>query len=316
MRCLCVKIVDPETVTTVGSKVVGVFLPSERVGVVTGVWNVLGSSETVALAVAGITARTSDSDDLWGGEENVGEGRLESLAVWCVENGVVGVGVLKLDPDFLDGSELSHMEFIVRSVHSTDGQDVSAHIVSTAVSCDGGLCVGVVAVKFLARLSAPAGAFVGAISTFSNTAVRAASSVTTVQGGRHLHVTVCDVTVGVLWTGRCNLDGRLIDNDLVDHIGSTSSTVSLTPAIVDMSNVFWEGDLDTADGIEEVGVCRVRGGWRSGSSPGNTVTHGMESSEVEPEVLSELVVWEGGDGKTSVGSRDPVAGVTLGVVAW
>lgn len=56
MRCLCVKIVDPETVTTVGSKVVGVFLPSERVGVVTGVWNVLGSSETVALAVAGITA--------------------------------------------------------------------------------------------------------------------------------------------------------------------------------------------------------------------------------------------------------------------
>jgi hypothetical protein len=83
-----------------------------------------------------------------------------------------------------------------------------------------------------------------------------------------------------------------------------------------MSNVFWEGDLDTADGIEEVGVCRVWGGYISGHSPGNTVTHGMESSEVEPEVLSELVVWEGGDGKTTVGSRGPVDGATFYVVAW
>lgn len=108
----------------------------------------------------------------------------------------------------------------------------------------------------------------------------------------------------------------MIDNDLVDHIGSTSSTVSLTPAIVDMSNVFWEGDLDTADGIEEVGVCRVWRVCRSGNSPCNTVTHGMESTEVESEVLSELVVWEGGDGKTSVGSRGPVDGATFSAVAW
>jgi hypothetical protein len=112
-----------------------------------------------------------------------------------------------LDPDFLDGTELSHMKLIVCSVHSTDGQDVSAHIVSTAVSCDGGLCESVVAVKFLARLRAPAGASVGKVSTVSNTAVTAASTVTTVQGGHHLHVTVCNITVGVLWTGRCNLGG-------------------------------------------------------------------------------------------------------------
>lgn len=119
----------------------------------------------------------------------------------------MGVGVLKLDPDFLDGTELSHMKFIVCSVHSTDGQDVSAHIVSTAVSCDGGLCDRVLAIKFLARLSAPAGAFVGTVSTVSDTAASAASTVTTVQGGRHLHVTVCNITIGVLWTGRCNLGG-------------------------------------------------------------------------------------------------------------
>ena len=57
--------------------------------------------------------------------------------------------------------------------------------------------------------------------------------------------------------------------------------------------VFWEFNGDGADGIEEVRVCSVGGTVGSCSCTVVTISHGVKGSDVESEVLSQLVVWEG-----------------------
>lgn len=122
----CWQIIGPEGVTTVSIGTIGVEYPSDGLVVVTGVWHVLGSGVTIALAVGGDVACTADGRGLWSGEEHVGEWGLETLGGWGVLGGV-RVRVLKLYPDFLDGTELTKVELVICRLHTRDGQCVTAH---------------------------------------------------------------------------------------------------------------------------------------------------------------------------------------------
>jgi len=62
--------------------------------------------------------------------------------------------------------------------------------------------------------------------------------------GQELVITVGNITVGVLGRSGRHLDGRLVDNDLMDHIISACTNVTESPAIVVVSNIFWELNLD------------------------------------------------------------------------
>ena len=72
-----------------------------------------------------------------------------------------------------------------------------------------------------------------------------------------------------------------------------------------------EIDSDCVNSIEEVGVgdCGSVDGSQFGSA--FSVAHHVQSSDVEAEIFSQLVVWEGGNGKT----LRPVIHVTGGIVA-
>ena len=68
--------------------------------------------------------------DLRSWEENVGEGWLETIGgvIAGVNFGVVIVGVHELDPDLLDGTELTEMELIISVNHVENLKIVSAKI--------------------------------------------------------------------------------------------------------------------------------------------------------------------------------------------
>jgi len=100
-------------------------------------------------------------------------------------------------------------------------------------------------------------------------------------------VTSVDVSILVLWTSGCRLDGRLVDNHSLDLVACAGH--AMTPAVIDTSDEFWEYDLDRANGIEEIGVCGVNTGG-AGNGTLVTISHGVEGSDVESEVLTKLVV--------------------------
>ena len=78
----------------------------------------------------GISTSTRDRMDLRSWEENVGEGWLETIGgvIAGVNFGVVIVGVHKLDPDLLDGTELTEMELVISVDHVENLKIVSAKI--------------------------------------------------------------------------------------------------------------------------------------------------------------------------------------------
>jgi hypothetical protein len=85
----------------------------------------------------------------------------------------------------------------------------------------------------------------------------------------------------------------------MNHIRLTVIVVALTPAVIDITDIFWEKDFDFTDGIEEIRVCGVRGTGCSCSRSVVSISHLVKGSDVESEVLSKLVVWEGGNSETS-----------------
>ena len=91
---------------------------------------------TIAFVV--VAARGGDTENFWGGEENIGEGGLDTLGrVGCTETAVTGLveglleGVHELYPHFLDGTVLAEVELVVGLGKSADVQDTATNLWTT-----------------------------------------------------------------------------------------------------------------------------------------------------------------------------------------
>jgi len=153
------------------SETVDVSSPSYGIGITTGIWDVLDSGVSVAFAVAGVATGAGDREHLWGGEENVGEGGLETFegVVGAIVSSGVGVGVHELNPNFLDCSKLSQVELIIGTVDTGNGEQITTECIGIGGGvCDCNLGVCVVAVEHLTGVCTPAGARVRTMSAVSD----------------------------------------------------------------------------------------------------------------------------------------------------
>lgn len=241
-------IVWPEGVTTLRSETVDVSGPSYGISITTGIWDVLDSGVSVAFAVAGVATGAGDREHLWGGEENVGEGGLEALD--GVVAGIIGsgvrVGVHELNPNFLDRSKLSQVELIIGTVDTGNGEQITTECIGIGGGvCDCNLGVSVVAVEHLTDVFTPAGARVQTMSAMCDAHKSVlATGIRVGKCGQELVITVGNITVGVLRRIGRHLDGGLVHNDLMDHIITALTNITESPAIVVVSNIFWELNLD------------------------------------------------------------------------
>ena len=88
---------------------------------------------TVALVV--VFTFGLDAEDFWGGEEDIWEGGLDTLArVGVGLSGLVetlGVSVHELNPDFLNGTVLAEVELVVGLEKSADFEDTATNLWTT-----------------------------------------------------------------------------------------------------------------------------------------------------------------------------------------
>ena len=176
------------------------------------------------------------------------------------------VGILKLSPDFLDGTVLTKVELVVCLHYVADGQHFA--------TSDGGVCT-----EFRAVVVSSSRRSIDPTTVVGDTSRESASS-------------------------SCSYKVILIDDDAVDVLGAISAGVRVGAgaegvAAVHGGNAMREGDGDGVDGVPEVGVGLVRGGV---DGILEAVAELVEGSEIESEVSAKLVMGERGDGNAASSS--------------
>jgi len=131
-----VVVVEADTGRRVASLAAAVGVDTVVAFTSTAIWLVFIGQVTVAFVV--VAARGGDTENFWGGEEDIGEGGLDTLGgIGCTETAVTGLveglleGVHELYPHFLDGTVLAEVELVVGLGKSADVQDTATNLWTT-----------------------------------------------------------------------------------------------------------------------------------------------------------------------------------------